>query len=730
METLALPLETPRHPSGLEVRAFSSSGCVVVRGAICSVFVGGTLLGEYDDGDRERGQRNVLMVTVANSGAHLGRLAEAFRISDDYLRRLRRKNEAGGLGSVLLLRQGANSEVTPKQRAAWCAQFAAGMTPKVVFREQPRRGRCGYTTVWREHKKWKASQGIVRERSPATEPVGSSAPNANDDQLPLWPATNSESESATTVTEDEGPGEVVPMTAQPVHSSREVQHLGCWILLALAAEMGLHDEAHEAFGGKHRDGLRIALDAVMCSLAIRQGCVEGVRRLATPSGPTLLRAERVPSASGVRRLLGRLIAQTGGDATLDARMTERLLKIAQTDDGPAVFYVDNHLRPYTGQQVVRKGWRMQEKRVLPGTSDYYAHDEDGRPVFRIAVTSHDSLTAWLVPLAQRIREGLGGERVLLAFDRAGAFAEPLAELRDADFDFVTYERKPYPELAATAFTATTIAGENVGLHESRLRNLGAGRGRIRRIAVRTEDGRQVNFLASSKLPAERIVEILWHRWVQENGFKHGTERWGMNQLDDRSVERYPPGTIIPNPVRRRLDRALRLARVAEGDARRVIARLPAIGDRRAAAEQDLAEALERQQTIESLRPFIPTHAPVEKTELADTLVRHTGHLKTVIDVVRIVCANAESELAALIAPHSTRPREAKKVIANVFAAPGKVAVTADAIHVKLAPAANRSERHAIATLFDALNKRNLTLPGDPKRLPLRFEIQLSKGATV
>ncbi len=101
-----------------------------------------------------------------------------------------------------------------------------------------------------------------------------------------------------------------------------------------------------------------------------------------------------------------------------------------------------------------------------------------------------------------------------------------------------------------------------------------------------------------------------------------------------------------------------------------------------------------------------------------------------IDVVRIVCANAESELAALLAPHSTRPREAKKVIANVFAAPGKVAVTADAIHVKLAPAANRSERHAIATLFDALNKRNLTLPGDPKRLPLRFEIQLSKGATV
>lgn len=43
--------------------------------------------------------------------------------------------------------------------------------------------------------------------------------------------------------------------------------------------------------------------------------------------------------------------------------------------------------------------------------------------------------------------------------------------------------------------------------------------------------------------------------------------------------------------------------------------------------------------------------------------------------------------------------------------------------------AHRSERHAIAWLFEALNKRNLTLPGDPKRLPLRLEIHPAKEAT-
>jgi hypothetical protein len=370
---------------------------------------------------------------------------------------------------------------------------------------------------------------------------------------------------------------------------------------------------------------------------------------------------------------------------------------------------------------------MQDRRVLPGTSDYYIHDEDGCPVFRVAVPSHDSLSVWLPPLAQRLRDALGDdEQIVLAFDRAGAHAELLAALRDTRFDFVTYERAPFPELPTTAFTPVTIAGEDVGLHEERQHNLGAKRGRVRRIAVRTEDGRQVNFLANSTLPAERLVEILWLRWRQENAFKHNVERWGINQLDGRGVENYAPGTIIPNPARRRLDRALRLARVAEGDARRELAHYPSGHPRHAAAEADLVDSLARQQNLLELRPFLPKHAAIENTELADTLVKHDGKLKTVIDVIRIVCANAETDLAVMLAPHMTRPREAKKLIANLFAAPATVVVTAHAVHVRLAPAANSAELAALQELLDALNQRSLILPSDLKRLPLRFDLARPK----
>ena len=722
--------------------------------------MGGFLLGEFSDQDKDRGRRNVLVVTLAKSEMlHLGRLAVAFGITEEYLHQLRRKEEAGGFGALLLSKQGKDSTVPPELRAVWCAMFAAGHMPMAVSREQrgAKKTHLSYTTVRRAYERWK--QACDAQPPPMPVPMPMPMPMEDldhdvvaapsDGQLLLVfaaPPTIEVVETATSeadsadaeATSVTGDAEIVPMTTAPVRGGQMVQHVGCWLLLALANKFGLHADACHAFTQQRAHaGLRIALDAVLCALALNQRCIEGVRRLATATGATLLRADRVPTAEGVRKLFGRLLAATEfGGAVLEARTTARLIATAKVDDGPAIFYVDGHMRRYTGRHVVRKGWRMQDRRVLAGATDYYVHDEDGRPVFRVPVTSHDSLTTWLSPIARRLRGGLGAdERILLAFDRGGAFSKQLAELRDAGVEFVTYERAPYPAIAATLFDRTVVVrGEHYQLHESRHKNLGDKRGRIRRIALLTPAGKQINLVAISTAPAEQLIAILLGgpspklpsgRWQQENAFHHGDRRWGINQLDDRIVEPYPPGTIIPNPARRKLDRSLRLARVAEGDARRKLASTrPALGIlRRAAVTKDLADALELQGDLEALRPATPTHAPVEETSLAGKLVRHTAQLKTIGDVIRVVCANVESELATLLASHLGRPREAKKVLANIFAAPGRVTVTEQAIHVRLAPAANRSERAAIRLFFTAINQRDLVLPSDPMRLSLRFELQ-------
>jgi len=527
-------------------------------------------------------------------------------------------------------------------------------------------------------------------------------------------------------------GPVPPLRSRPVASGRLVQHVGSWLLIALAHQHGLHEEAERLDGG---DATRIAMDAALAALAIGERTVEGVRRLATSTAPLLLRCDHTPTANAIRRRLHAFADKHSPEFM--TRIGKRYLDAARTEaNEPAVFYIDNHLRKYTGQEVVRRGWRMQDKRVLPGASDYYVHDQGGRPVFRIDTPSHDSLCQWLMPIVMRLREGLGAEeRVLLVFDRAGAFPVEMATLRDAGVEFVTYERRPYPDLAPSDFDrAIVVRGETYGVHESRLKNLGAGRGRVRRISLRTPDGKQINLLAISTAPLEQLVGFLMGepdpdapsgRWQQENGFKHGVERWGINQLDGRKVEPYPPGTIIPNPARRRNERALKIARADEGRARCVLAAENLTDKRRARAEADLIDAIQRRVTLEFARPLIPDRAPIEQTELAGKLVRHPAKLKAVVDAMRIVCANVEAELADIIAPTLTRPREAKKVIANVFAAPGRVDVTTSEIRVRLSPAANRSEHAAIRQLLADITVRKLTLPGDIRSRPLRFELHIS-----
>jgi hypothetical protein len=278
---------------------------------------------------------------------------------------------------------------------------------------------------------------------------------------------------------------------------------------------------------------------------------------------------------------------------------------------------------------------------------------------------------------------------------------------------------PFAKLPKRAFTEKLAFAKNDVVHwcEAPDKNLGSSRGPVRRIAVRDHDGHPINLIAISDAPAEWLIGVMRGRWRQENGFKHGVERWGQNQLDSRSVHPCDPETTIPNPARRRLDRDLRLARTREGEARRRLALLAEDAPGRAAHERDLEQARATQAKLVALRADVPTHARLDETDLAHRLVSHCPDFKLLVDAVRAACYNAETELAARLAPHMKRPDEAKKLLANVFASPGEVRVYATGITVALDCAANAAERDAIAALLSEITATKLTLPGDPVSVP-------------
>lgn len=748
-----LPQVSERLPG---LRWFSPGGCVLSIGELREVYVGGLLVGRYPV--RDRAARNALLVGLAEDRhMHLGQLAEAFEISVAGLRVLRRVYEQHGLGAVMARAPGGRpTRVTPTVRRLLEKHFEQGESAAQAHRRVSRRHRLSESSARVVHKAWRerSSALAVPRPAPAATTSGAQATLPLPGLERVAAETTTEPTAAAEAMADASPSSAAPTSASAgappsgaagagvpacgtgPTSGRAIQHVGSWMLLGQLERYGLPSLAMRlgAEAELSPEATRVAVEALAIALAIGEACVEGVRRIATPTAATLLRTTRPPCADAVRTTLHQLADEQA--PALHLGMAGRYLAIARAtrQAGPAIFYVDNHLRPYTGKHVVRHGWRMQDKRVRPGTTDYYVHDADGRPVLRSSVPSHDSLVERLRPLAEILRVALGpDERILLAFDRAGAHAAHLAALRDEGYEFVTYERRPFQVLSASAFDQVVTfddgdAGETITYCETRA-NLGAGRGRVRRIAMRMPDGRQVNLLGAGVSSAIELIEVMRHRWRQENGFKHGVERWGINQLDGRRVEHYDPDTVVPNPARRRLDHSLRLAVIADALARRELAMLAADDPRRerqrARFEADLARAIEQQKELAAQRPHAPVRAPLKDTPLAGKLVYHPGLYKAALDAIRIACANAEADLAGLLAPHLPRPAEAKQTLANLLGAPGDIRVTQTAIEVTLAPAATASERQAFGHFYAQLNARRLRLPGDPSLRTLRFRPLIS-----
>jgi hypothetical protein len=723
-------LTFPKDDSLPMVRWFGWACTVEWQGEI-EVRVSGVVVSRFDKADT--GMRNMVLAQLAATGSfRLGELAAAFGITAEGLRRIRLAHAEKGLAAMGERRRGGSTSKLPARlRSKLEAAFARGL-----------KGAAARATLSRSEQS-RISESYVRQlyaaykrRTPTSTapapveaaPATASAPSAS---LALFSADERRGAAAAATCEAEAsPTPAADVHAQPAREagwfgpvapgSGLVQHAGCWLLLGMLARDGLYEAVEERCatdGGPSPHDARLAIDAFASALAIGEGCAEGVRRLATPSGASLLCASDVPSPWWVRKTLGQL-ADTGA-LLFHLAMAGRYARagLTRAPDEPAVFYIDNHLRPYTGQEVLRRGWRMQARKVVPGTSDYWVHDVEGRPLFRREVPEHGSLTEQLAPAAEILRMALGDKaRILLAFDRGGAFPTAMAGLRDLGFELATYERGPYQELAAHAFVHKLDLGDEVVRYvEAREKNLGRGRGRVRRICARGKDGHQYNILGTGPAAAEVFVRVMAGRWGQENSFRHGGLRWHLNHLDARGVEHYDPATIVPNPARRRLDHDLRVACIVEGDARRQLARLTDDDARRDNILKDIADAEDLQRELLERRARTPSKAPLAETELAGKLVHHRPGYKLTLDTVRVACHNVESELAAILAEQLPRPREAKKLLASLFAAPGHAHAHASTLRLQLLPAASADEHRAIDYLCSVLNRRQLRLPGDPLR---------------
>ncbi len=756
------------------VEWFSQNGCVVREGDVRRVVIANVQVGSWEPG--ERGIRNALMVKLAEDPTVVYEaLARAFDVSPETLRLQRRLYEEEGLEAVLKRGEAhhkGGKKVAPAVQRRMEKLFAQGKTTAEV--EVALEGKARYATIARYRKRWEEKQ--ARRGKPAlqeTLPLAPPTPQP-EEPAPLTPAPaavqqeEAPGEAATSKPAAVAEGEQLPAIRRPRQTSERaaraapvaapappesegalaeiaefapfsakgVQHAGAWLLLVMVASLGLyaHLRRHEKKKPRGRP-LRVAIDAVLTALASGRRCVEGVRRLATSTVAALLLADAAPSATWVRRTLGGYCAGNVS-AQLLADVSGELLRRAKerTPRGkPVVLFFDNHGRQYTGIHELRRIWRMQGKRTVPGAMEYWVHDVEGRPVLVIPVAPGASLPDTVRKWVAFLREKLGeNTKLLLVFDRAGAFPGLFKWLREAGVQFVTYQRASYRKLGrewcarhgqpmklreADGTTTEVLA-------QAGRMNLGKRRGRIRRIRILMPDDTQMNVLASSSQSARWLCQTLFSRWRQENALKHGVERWGINQLDGRQVEDVPAGTMVSNPRRATLDNALREAKEREKKLRLELQKMYPGHPDRPALKLSIKENLASQRDLVEARRATPKKVPIEQTDSHGELKQHTREYKLLIDTFRCVAQNAESELAAALAPNMAMPAEAKRLLQNLFSAPGHVHVSRHRITVSLDPAANLSERASLSAFLAEFNRRGLCHPGDPYARPVRFRLQI------
>jgi hypothetical protein len=733
---------------------FSRDLCIVRRGEWRELMLHGTRAASWRVG--ETAIRNALLVELAQDPRIvLEDLAKAFELSSEAVRLIRRRAEAHGVLAVMLPAPRRRDATAPELREQMEKLFAQGKGVGDVL--EALAGKVSKSTVRKYRLLWEA---LPARKVLAAEPQQQALPSEPAESAPAKPepaapgtAPQAEPESgevrapreesehrvregSSEAAEDEEHGVGTQIAERSPSSRRGVQHAGVWILFAMVGRLGLYQSARKLVpANKSSRPLRVAFDAVLAALAIGEGCAEGVRRLASRAGAALLLASASPSATWVRRALGGVVHTS---EEFHAHFAAGLFRAAQeqAEPGrPVVFYVDNHTREYTGEELLTWHWKMQEDRAVRGVTNYWIHDACGRPVSAVTAFQQGSLVAFLPSCAKLIRAALGEDaKALVVFDRAGAFPTTMSELKalpEGPVDFLTYERAPFPRHGRVYFErhgASLNLPNHVGKKQHVLTldggtYLGEGRGKVRRVSLLMPDDTQINLLTSSSEDAAWLARTLFARWAQENAFKYGKERWGFDQLDSRQVVPYPKGTLIPNPYRANLIRSRDSAAEREGELRCRLARMPKDASERGELTAGLANATEMVALTKKALRRSRHHVAIEDTHLYGKLVHHRRGYKLLLDTLRIAGVTAEDHLARMLRPRLSTEPEAKKVVQNLFKAAGNIQVADSHITVSLDPSANRAELRAIRSLLDELNSQDLSHPGDPRRRTLRFRLQ-------
>jgi hypothetical protein len=703
------------------------------------ITVGARVIACYDSGDL--GMRNVTVLTLTGALRFTGRrVGEVMGLTPEYVSMLRgRARRAGSAGLVSVRGRPRTLSGADVGRAlAWRDEGVSmvaigarlGVADTTVGRALA--GRPSPTAVGQARHEavlqFDSDPDPVSEQDPVSELAqgGLGGEAESEGGVGCEPGQLGEDRSGV----PESDPVPVPVVVAPGRLGQGVvrsRYAGAMLLHAFSDRVGVARVLGPLCtpGQPHFDDMAL-LCATSMAFALGTDSVEATKHLIREQVGPLAGLDRLPALRTLRPRLAAL-AESCDPLVLQAQLAQAMVAA----DAPLcnLYFVDDHFVPYEGAKPLGKGYNTKRRHAQKGLADTLVTDYAGRAV--CFVTGQPSgLTKTLPTALTELRKVTGAAKIMLGFDRGGAYASVFAHCRDAGVDWITYRRAPLAPVTAApsrhwrvnadgATESITLADETVTIE---------GYGQARQLTLYDNDQPTLQVLTSdTTAPAAALLAWLRCRWRIENVFKYLTAHYGIDWLCHYGADIGPDTTLLDNPARKKARATLKTAETTLADAQRALAQLLG-SDLSVAAKNATIPGAQTKitttgRTVTAARQHlktIPAKIPANQHNPdAQRAILRTQR-RSLQMVLRLLAFNAESWLAERLNTYLQDNDEYRATLRNLLHLGGQITYTTHAITVTLDTPTTPKITQALRMLLDELNTTPPHIPGDPR--PLTYQL--------
>ena len=527
------------------------------------------------------------------------------------------------------------------------------------------------------------------------------------------------------------PGFVPGDGGRPAGTVRS-RYAGAMLLHAFAARAGAGNVFAAAAGQDAAAGDVALLAAVSACFALGAATTEAFKHLAAAEAGPLAGLVTLPALRTLRPRLSAIADRA------DPLELQRMFAAAMLAADPVVsnvYYVDDHFVPYTGAKPVGKGRDNKRGRAERGRADTHVTAHDGRAV--CFVTGDPSGLSVTLPKAlAELKEAVpGGTRIMLGFDRGGAYPAVFTHCREQDVHWVTYRRAPLAVPAMLpVITAVTVGGKRRQITWAEEKVQVKDYGEARQLTL-FEHGRVVLQVLTSDFdacPAD-ILSWLKSRWREENFLKYASENYGIDKICDYTATIEVNTKITGNPARKAANAAIRDARNEITAAQSALAALLPDPDTTATAKNKAIPAANRAITAAknklkdatAARDQIPVKLRADQIDPGARVAVLRAGRRGLQMVLRLLAHNAEHWLANRLNAYLRDDDEYRAVTRQTIirGLAGTITYTPAAITVTLEPPGDPRVARALTLLTGEINTQPPSIPGDTRPITYRITPQ-------